>query len=384
MSTGMFNESMTVDGSGPVMNDANHEIRLSLRDVHGLVPTLFTGSGPQSQDADRQVTVAVPTLREQMQAGRVTVPLKQLLADVPESFLRSESAQHLAKHVVLPLDKIFAQLESDFLEHGSERPEAPALDELPDVFTLDPSSATRRVSRPRPEPVSAPPPPPAAVPIPDPEPVPGAKGLPVLKLGGIDINQAGPEEMARRLDGVGLSMARRMTENRRVLGAYLSLHDLARVPGIGPKAFTRITGLRWRADANAQRDRVLEVLDISADGQISVEDVAHRFASLPGYDGCIMTSTDGELLAASWQHQSEKALGAFAPQFIKKLTPYIQSLGIGEIDLMTIFISERPFTLIQYESLVFVAVHQLNRFSRRQLRIAQQVVQMLGRLLFRR
>ena len=153
---------------------------------------------------------------------------------------------------------------------------------------------------------------------------------------------------------------------------------------MGPRSFETITGLKWREDANVQRELVMEILNVSPDGKVSVQDVAERFGALPGFEGCIMTSTDGDMLATSWKHESQEALGAFAPQFIKKLAPYIKSLGIGEIDLMTIFISERPFTLIQYDSLVFVAVHMNNRFSRRQIRVAQQVVNMLGRLLFHR
>lgn len=401
MDTEISQEPTAQDGHGPETGaqGGHAPIRLSLVEIHKVVPTLFRAP-PGGDHASMEVPVHVDELRGQMMRGRVTVSLEALLREVPEDLLCKEGRQHLSKHVVLPLDMVFPRIDPLMLDVTGSASDEPALDDLPDVFAMgkDQAAPAAETGDVPPAPVPAPAPvapeaaphPEPAVPAPVPPAAPAAPDVPApgeaiaLKLSGIDVNRASAEDLARRLDGVGPSLARRIAENRRVFGAFLSLHDLARVPGVGPRAFERITGLRWRADANAQREKVLDVLHISDEGQISVEEVARRFASLPGYDGCIMTTTDGELLAASWQHQSEKALGAFAPQFIKKLTPYIQSLGIGEIDLMTLFISERPFTLIQYESLVFVAVHQLNRFSRRQLRIAQQVVQMLGRLMFRR
>jgi competence ComEA-like helix-hairpin-helix protein len=200
---------------------------------------------------------------------------------------------------------------------------------------------------------------------------------------GVDLNSASAEEMLRRLAGVGLNLARRIENDRHLYGPFLNVHDLSRVQGLGRKNFERITGKEWREDANVQREKVKEVLGGEMTDDISIPQVADRFAGLAGFDGCILVDNDGDLLATSWSHESNETLGVFAPQFLKKLAPYVASLGVGEIDLMTVFISERAFTMIPYKDLIFVAVHETNRFSRRQLRVAQQVANSLGRLLFK-
>jgi competence ComEA-like helix-hairpin-helix protein len=203
-------------------------------------------------------------------------------------------------------------------------------------------------------------------------------------LRGLDVNRATPEEMVKRFDRVGLSLAKTIVQNREVFGPYLSIHDLGRVPGVGPAAFMRITGLPWREDAAAKREKVMAIVGPTADGEISLQEMAARFAAAEEFEGCLIVDADGDLLSTSWNAENNEAIGAMAPIFIDKLSPYIQSLGAGTIDAVSIFIGERAFTLIPCETLVFVAVHRMNKFSRRQLRVAQQVAAMLGQLLFKR
>jgi hypothetical protein len=55
----------------------------------------------------------------------------------------------------------------------------------------------------------------------------------------IDLNTAEPRELAL-LPGVGPILARRIVDNRAGRGPYLSLDDLGRVHGIGPKILQRV------------------------------------------------------------------------------------------------------------------------------------------------
>lgn len=216
-------------------------------------------------------------------------------------------------------------------------------------------------------------------------PIPVAEsGAPSVMARGLDLNRAPAEEMTRRFDGVGLGLAQAIVKNREVFGPFLTIHDLGRVPGVGPAAFVRITGLPWREDAHAKREKVLAIIGPTPDGGVSVQDVARRFAEVEGFEGCIIVDGDGDMLAASWHSGSADALGAFAPYAIQKLAPMVQSLEAGQADMISIFVSERAYTMIPFESLVFVAIHQMNKFNRKQLRVAQQVAEMLGRLLFGR
>jgi len=206
-------------------------------------------------------------------------------------------------------------------------------------------------------------------------------GAPVINVCGLDINRAAAAEMTKRFNGVGLGLAETIVNNRETFGPYLTIHDLGRVPGIGPAAFVRITGLPWREDAAAKREKVLAIVGATPEGGISVQEVAQRFAEVEGFEGCLIVDSDGDMLASHWAGGSAEVVGAFAPMVIQRVAPMMQTMETGQCDMISIFVAERAYTLIPFESLVFVAIHQMNRFNRKQLRIAQQVVAMLGRLL---
>lgn len=194
---------------------------------------------------------------------------------------------------------------------------------------------------------------------------------------GTDLNAASAEDLSRRVDGIGQKLADSIVANRTRFGPFTSIHDLGRVPGMGPTAFTRITSQPWREDAQARRQ---EVLDIVGGGNEfpNVGEVAQRFADVSGFAGCLIADADGELLAESWSDEKAVAIGAYAPHVIQKISPMLSSLEKGSLDMMTLFISEQAYSLIPYKNLVFVAIHEMNRFSRKQLRIAQQVTDLLG------
>ncbi len=200
---------------------------------------------------------------------------------------------------------------------------------------------------------------------------------PSVRIGGLDVNQATPEELSRRLDGIGPGLARTIVKNRDIYGPFVTVHDLGRVPGVGPSAFTRITGLPWREDAHARREEALEILGASSD-RPHAQSVADRFAKVRGFTGCIIADNDGELLAESWPDPLAEAIGAYAPHVLQKLAPMLQAIGRGNLDMMTLFIAEQAYTIVPYKNLVFVAVHEMNRFSRKQLRLTQQVANLLG------
>lgn len=68
---------------------------------------------------------------------------------------------------------------------------------------------------------------------------PGAHVAAPASLRPIDVNLAGPEELAL-LPGVGPSLARAMVEDRVARGPFRDLRDLDRVKGVGPGILARI------------------------------------------------------------------------------------------------------------------------------------------------
>jgi len=205
--------------------------------------------------------------------------------------------------------------------------------------------------------------------------------VPPLLLKGVDMNRATREQLVSEFRYIGAQLAYQIVREREQHGPYLDVYDLERVPGLGPKTFQKLTDLPWREGASVDAGDVIKTLGFPPGEKIKTAAVAQRFSEMPGFDGCVIVHEDGYVLAAHWNHLSRDALGVFAPQFSKKLQPYVEKLQIGELDSLTMCISERPITLVQYKDIVLAAVHKPNRFSRRQVRLAQQVVRKLRHVM---
>ena len=210
-----------------------------------------------------------------------------------------------------------------------------------------------------------------------------ASSRPAVLLAGADLNAASAEELVHHLDGVGQRLAERIVEYRQAAGPFTSPADLARVPGVGPRLFEKITGLSsGKRHRPTTREKALRVVGQNREGVLDLREVATRFRELDGFDGCLLVDHDGDLVASSWAETPHEAIGVFAPQLIRKLDPYLKSIDGGQVDMVSIFVSGRPFTLIPFGTLILIAVHENDRFSRAQLDLAKQVATTLSRELF--
>lgn len=55
----------------------------------------------------------------------------------------------------------------------------------------------------------------------------------------VDINSAGPKELAKAMRGVGMSLAKRIVAYRKENGPFQTIEDLVRVRGIGKRTVQR-------------------------------------------------------------------------------------------------------------------------------------------------
>jgi competence ComEA-like helix-hairpin-helix protein len=199
----------------------------------------------------------------------------------------------------------------------------------------------------------------------------------------LDLNRASAEDLVSRLDGVGPKLAVRIVEDREINGRFTDRYDLARVQGIGTKIFESITGLAWREDLCGRREILANILDSSKDSIPDIKGVAQRIAETKGFEGCVIAHNEGYVLASSWDHSKNEALGAFAPQMFKKVVQYIRRLDLGEMDAFTFFFEEFPITLVNHGDIFLASIHSPNRYSRRHVQIARTLTAELSRRLQR-
>lgn len=202
---------------------------------------------------------------------------------------------------------------------------------------------------------------------------------PRVLLAGLDVNYATAEELATRLNGVGIRLARRVVEERLNNGPYRDVFDLARVPGLRRKRFEEVTGVRWDGPYFKYRAMVNSILETEIGAMPDVRRVAARFAEVAGFTGCIVIHEDGIVLAGTWNDPASDRLGAFAPQMFKKVERYVKQLRMGDIRTLSFLADHQPITIVSSGKIFFVALHEQDTFTRKQIEMTQALATELGR-----
>lgn len=255
-----------------------------------------------------------------------------------------------------------------------EPPAAPPVPEVPAPAAE--ATPLPVAAAPEPAPAAAPAPEPVAVPA---APAPSLSGLvPTVMLKGANLNTADARDLVMRIDGIGEQLAERIVEDRKKNGPFFDFYDLARVPGIGRKAFEKITGHPWREDVYGQLARVNEVLGPWTGQLPDPREVADRFRKVPGFEGCAILHRDGHLLAANWEGKSVEALEAMAPQIVKRAAQYMKHLYAGETISVTACVEGKFLTFVQCHDICFLGVGGLKTLSRKQVQIVHGLGMALG------
>jgi DNA uptake protein ComE-like DNA-binding protein/predicted regulator of Ras-like GTPase activity (Roadblock/LC7/MglB family) len=187
-------------------------------------------------------------------------------------------------------------------------------------------------------------------------------------LHGVDLNQASPAELVQ-IPGVSLKLADRIVRHRTEQGTLRSVSALAWVPGMSPSAFEQITGRSWSAARDTVRQTVDYVFGPSGEGMPDLRGAAVRFASLPGFEGCIFTHDEGHVLAAEWDHPQQEMLGALSPQFFKKVEDYGNQLDLGDCSPISIHVGDRVITIVQGGDVFLALIHSAHNLDQRQLEL---------------
>jgi len=257
-----------------------------------------------------------------------------------------------------------------------EEPAAVPAPEAPKPVAEPPAKAVAQPA-PAPAPVAAVKPPPVEKPAAAPVVQSGGEGIPAVMMRGVDLNTASVEELCR-IDGVGQKLAEKMVQERVSGGPFFGYYDLARVAGIGRKAFEKITGLPWREEQYGQLELVNRMLEHKGGGLPDLKEVAGRFKELPGIEGCAILHRDGHLLATSWEAKPSEALQAMAPQIFKRVAYYMRHISPEETMGVTVSLPDRALTFAQSQDICFIAIHSPKGITRRHMQIVQGVCLALG------
>jgi competence protein ComEA len=192
-------------------------------------------------------------------------------------------------------------------------------------------------------------------------------------IGDLDVNTADADALAAGLGGVGPKLAARIVRFRELNGQFERVQDLARVPGVGPTTYFKMTGDSWSEARDTIKRSIDDLLGGDTDSMPDLEEVALRFVDLPGFEGCIFTHAEGHVIAACWNNKQEEVLAVIAPQIFKKMLPYAEQLELGELNPVTLFLEGKAVTVMECGNVYFAAIHDPGKFSRKQLNLVHLV-----------
>jgi len=304
-------------------------------------------------------------------AEPVAVPVAEDAAPAPvEAPVAEEAAPTPAETAPAPEPTPIPEPEAQVSEPPLPRAERLIRTTTPEAPEPAPEPAPAAVA---PEPVPA---------APAPEPAPAAAAATrarPLMIGNVDINNASEDELLVGLKGMTRVIAARIVKHR----PYDTPFHLGRVPGIGKKLFRSFTGLHLPG-RSLDLDAIDNVLT-NPDGTLpTFEVVAQRVADLSGVTGCILSHTDGYLLAAAWNRGKVQTIGAIAPQIFKHVGKYFALLQMSAPDSIMLYVDPRPVFITRQGDVFMIVVMPRTRATGRRLQFFEALAAELVRRWRRR
>ena len=177
-------------------------------------------------------------------------------------------------------------------------------------------------------------------------------------------------------EGVGPKLAQRIVAAR----PYSTQRELGKVPGLGRALYHRMTGDSLPRGRVAMEE-ISEILGDPAHGMPKFKAVAQAVAELPGVSGCVLSHTDGYLLAQAWKRGKGQSIGAIAPQLFKQVGKYFELLQMEGPDSMTLFVEPRPVFITRSGDVFMIVFVSRSRLSARRVTFLEVLAsELTGRL----
>jgi competence ComEA-like helix-hairpin-helix protein len=332
---------------------------------------------PPPETKGQNVRVIVSDVVKQLGAGRVAMPLSELLAAVPREYVQA-AALNDSSPIALPLRAVVNALNpSLFKQYTTQAARAYRTEGIPDFFLR---LALRRDAWPS---ASEPATPPAEALVTPPADEPSETAADMERLGGVNLNTAGVEQLLR-LDKVTRTLADEIVKYRSEHGPFKSVFDLFDVPRVGRKTFRAITGMPYNLNRRHRGRRLVALLGLPPSEIAHLPSLAAALARKPGFVGCVISDKDGLLLAQHGVDRLAETVSAVAPRLMRDAISNMKELGAHNVDSLSIHGEGSLFTVIPAGDVFMTAFHQTARLTGGQLRLIGRVAVELQWLVSRR
>jgi competence ComEA-like helix-hairpin-helix protein len=431
-------------GGANTSNASETDIEVPLDEIIKLIPERYLDKSRAGKSSGT-IFIAIPNLLDQLQHGKVTISMQDLVAHVPAAMLLSQAFDDRTV-ISLPLSMIVSALDPALLQkpdsmkkereynignlpdpfRRGEAPagEAPPMEEM--IVPPAPRSAQPEEQKPvvamteKPTPVVPEKPAetpeaveleeqePAPAPVPEPVASPPQIGKQELKParqkaapsasgeapepalieetgppGGVNINTAETDQLIS-VEGLSPAIAKRIIEYRNAKGPFKDIFELCDVPGLGKNTFKMATGMPYNAKRQHRARKLARLLLIPPSKTCHIPTIAQALAGKPGFTGCVVSDKDGFVVAASNVGALAEAIGPIAHEIFTEMRKSMEIAGAKEVDSVSISVQGQMFTIARTGDIYLTAVHDSNRITASTLKLIYSIAEELTWALSRR
>lgn len=183
-----------------------------------------------------------------------------------------------------------------------------------------------------------------------------------LNANGVDLNRA-DETLLCTLPGVTPAVAGAILAHRAQHGAFADVFALADVPRVGRKTFRKITGMPYSRTRRHRGAVLTRWLGLDPAVPVSLPALVRAVAASPGLAGCVMSDSEGLLLAESGAGEQAAALAAIVPRLMQQVRDNIHDLGGDGVSTVSVAYSGRLLTAVSAGDVHLTALHRANRLT---------------------
>lgn len=338
---------------------------------------------------EQVVELPLEMILPKLGSGRIAIEYAALHPFFPANMVLSINSVNKATEIVLPLDRIVAQIPAEMLKvEGTKKVE------LPDDGTIPANLFTEKAG------VSAAPAAAASVPAPEaaavapaaqPEPEPVQKGRPAepkdLEICATAENFDEAALLARinafqlaeftELNGISAQNAKKILEQRD-RSKTLSLQDLSDL-GIRRKSLLRLAGMPDPAGA-VEASVLNRLLTLTDQRTLKVQEIIDTAIAKFGVLAGMMVAEDGLVLAGKPPEGFDKQMiSAFIPQIFRHLARGIEPAGAGKVSRVTILLDQHLVSLFRAPGVFLLFWHARDKMNREFFKRAERLTEELSR-----
>jgi competence ComEA-like helix-hairpin-helix protein len=360
--------------------------------LDALLRALPEGVASKEPAEDTSVELSVPDVLSQLKRGAVTMQLSDVVGALPESAIQDGAAPEGDGVVKLDLkqtvegvglDTLVAQTASDVRTYDIDWMADPfeEPDEKPDLEAVRSSKKEKKREK--------------AEAAPPPEEAPAASQkvtvyqpraetdseLEYYELpGNVNINAATSDELML-LKGVGRHIADAIVAYGNEHGGFNSVFDLFKVEGIDEVRFRQMTGMKSGQKRRHRRKRLASMLKIPAAEVADPSAVAAAVSRKAGFEGCIISDSDGLVIAQSGLDGVADNFAAILPGMLGHIAHGMDVAGLEVTGTVSVAVEGSLYTVQSAENVIFSACHAANMVSEADLSFMRKVGRELAWLL---